>query len=135
MGSLRSWKNFISGKSDILRAFSATARVFSIIKRSRPAADDSQLASSVPPVQTMLEGLEKLLRRRMSICLIYSGGSPAFYNYMRFFKKRLAELDREELCSVTHFKNADHGFTLLEARDRLINKIYEWGLQTVTNNQ
>lgn len=120
--SVRSWGNLLRGQSDLLR-FLKKASV------EVAAADPGTAAANPSPQyapQTWLTGFHNLIERKIPQLLIYSNGSPAYYNFNKFFRPALASRRQTAPIRVIHFSRSDHGFTLTHSREQLIETMRRW---------
>ena len=79
------------------------------------------------PTQKQAEKeISDLVRRGVNLLYIYSGGVPVYYNYRNQFKHMFRSIDFMGRIQDEFFKSADHTYTLLEQREKLIRCICAW---------
>lgn len=126
----RSWRNLLSGRSDILRLVRSAVNGLLSTRPDGDTADDGDAGapSSTPSPESVASGLRTLLERDVRIHLIYTAhtASPAAFNYRRFFARPLAAYLDGKRFRVTHDEQSDHGFTQPTQQDRLIEHIRAW---------
>lgn len=126
--SRRSWRKFFTGRSDIISLMRNGLRKLSLAKTSvtrkgaEPPSDDPETVSP----ERIIAGIQILLQRKVLVHLIYSDGSPAYFNYRRLFEQSFASLAENNLVNIRFFKTVDHGFTLHNHREQLIAALLEW---------
>ncbi len=122
--SFRSWGKLLTGKSELWNAIKSK-----IGKTSAFQSNGLVSQGAGDWIQSSREKCEEkfrlLARRGTHLCLIYSGGSPAYYNYRAFFRDGLRSAEFEGKFQVVYFDSADHGFTTILHQDQLILKICE----------
>lgn len=121
----RSWLNLISGKSDILK--SIRNKVWSLLTASKsesPAAETADTSSG--SIQKIIEGFQTLHEQKLPIFLVYSDGSPAYFNYQRNFISYAKQLSADGLLQLEFIEYSDHGFTLLHHQELLEQAVCEW---------
>ncbi len=124
--STRGWSNILAGKSDIFKMLKQVPANLKAVKTTPATADEPGDTSQPLSAERWVEGFHILNKNGVKLCLIYSAGSPAFYNYRQHFEKPLQSLNPENQTRVHHMDSADHGFTLLFHQAQLITLIAEW---------
>lgn len=117
----RSWLNFLSGKSDFWGLLRDGLRVKTAGPK-RQQVDDWQYINA----ETILDGMRKLLARDVNLCFIYSGGSPAYFNYQKRLRRPFRNLQGKEKMRIEYLAEADHTFTLSHNQEKLINVVLDW---------
>lgn len=127
--SPRSWANLMTGKSEILGLMKKSLNNLPLLKT--PDEPEEIDDASRPEIEKdLLSGFPELLDRDVRLCMIYSAGSPAFYNYQLIFENDIQTLSVNGELQIHYLETADHGFTLLYHQEILINLIREWVLET-----
>ena len=120
--NIRRWWNLLSGRSNI----------WTILIRKRSAFRSVHYSGSLDEgagretFEKTLAGFQTIVQRNTSVLLIYSGGSPGYYNYRKLFEKELSEFSSDGKFQIMHFETSDHWFTLLYHQKLLIETIGEW---------
>ncbi len=120
--SARSWGNLLRGKSDIVQFL---RKVSVDVAATTPDDSTEKTAPEYSP-QTWLDGFHTLLERKIPQLLIYSNGSPAYYNFNKYFRPVLRSHLQSGPVQVVHFSHSDHGFTLSHHRQELIDTLRRW---------
>ncbi|HQU70945.1 MAG TPA: PhoPQ-activated protein PqaA family protein [Calditrichia bacterium] len=123
----RSWLNLLSGKSDILKLI--LGRILATPKSASPGAPADMLLArlhQVPAPEKVLSDLKNLFEKNMPVLLVYSDGSPAYFNYQRLFRSELPPFEENGLLAVRHLAAADHGFSLNYYQEKLIAVFGDW---------
>jgi pimeloyl-ACP methyl ester carboxylesterase len=79
-----------------------------------------------PPKETVTKDLGILVERGVSMLFIYSGGIPSYYIYRDQFKDMFRSIDLRGQVQYEYFNEANHIFSLLEDRNRLMITICDW---------
>ncbi len=80
----------------------------------------------LPRPKAFVSHVRSLLERGVSLCFVYTGESPGYYNYLRFLRKKIRSLPRRDKVRVEYFSESDHVFTLLCNQRRLVSVVQEW---------
>lgn len=123
--NVRSWGNLLAGKSDLLakiRKGRATQM------RQRPAEQNERLNPDwhMPTQAELAKTLHALLERGTDLLFLYSGGSPAYFNYLTNLKGLLGTLQDSPHLRLEFLLDSDHGFTLLHHQKMLVDTITAW---------
>jgi pimeloyl-ACP methyl ester carboxylesterase len=70
--------------------------------------------------------LALLVQRGVELLFVYSGGVPVYYNYRNQFRDMFSNVDFKAKLRLEYFKNADHTYTLLEQREKLLQCVCKW---------
>ena len=123
----RSWANLITGKSEILRLVKKSINNLALLRTAQETEHiDEQSRTEIE--NDLAGGFSELLNKGVRLCLIYSAGSPAFYNYELIFENHVKALSSNGKLQIHYLDTADHGFTLLYHQERLLQTIREWVL-------
>jgi pimeloyl-ACP methyl ester carboxylesterase len=120
--SFRRWWNLLSGRSNIWTILIKKRTVFRSAQYSGPSDEGAGRETH----ERTLAGFQTLVQRNASVLLIYSGGSPGYYNYRMLFEKELSKFSCDGKFQIMHFETSDHEFTLLYHQKLLIETISEW---------
>ena len=116
------WKNFIK------RHYS------SIVSRACKGTDRSQEEKAIferefPPKKKVKSDMEALIKRGVDLMYIYSGGVKyGYYNYHGQFKDMFRGIGFNGKVQLECFDKADHTYTSLGARSKLITTVCDWML-------
>jgi len=114
--SLRSWGKLLTGSSEL---WGVIKKLF----KKKMASPDG--GSDLPSKENCIEKFRVMAQRGTHLCLVYSGTSPAYYNYRIHFCKGLQSTKFEGQFRVVYFDSADHIFTTIQQQDNLIQTIQE----------
>lgn len=118
--NLRAWKNFLKRKYSNVSLKSREARSENDIKKQI-------FEREFPPKKEVEADLVKLIERGVNLLYIYSGGVKyGYYNYLGQFKAMFRSIDFQDKIQLEYFDEADHTYTLLTDRDKLITSICDW---------
>ena len=95
-----------------------------IRKKTTDGNNEGQLSEN-----TLVKHSELLLKKGIHLIFIFSGGSPAFYNYKKKFKQGLSAIEPKGNLETRFMMESDHGFTLLKSQELLVQMIYDWVLK------
>jgi len=119
----RSWAQLLTGRSELWATVGRLVRT----RKPRPAAAaPCETGPHAPPPAQVIASVETLVGRGVSIACVYSGGSPAYYNYVSSFKRGLDRLGTSGHLEVRHFRGADHTFSLLAHQAQLMDWLVDW---------
>ncbi|MDZ7269337.1 MAG: hypothetical protein ONB48_18135 [candidate division KSB1 bacterium] len=123
--NVRSWVNLLAGKSDLL-AKVRKSRASQM--RDRPVEQSERLTPDwhMPSQAELAATLHDLLQRGTDLLFVYSGGSPAYFNYLTNLKKLLSRLQDSPHLRLEFLLDSDHGFTLLHHQKMLVDTISNW---------
>lgn len=119
--SPRSWARLLLGRSEVW----SDLRILLRSRRGEQLAQTS-FESIVPAPRDYTRQIHALLDRGAHLLLIYTGNSPAHFNYRRLLRKSLRSWLSRGQVAVEHFKDSDHTFTLLRDQRRLVRRVCEW---------
>lgn len=125
MAKLKSWVNLASGKSDLWKRLKDKLRDRSDAEIAMQN-DAESLFSGVATPEDVLAGLQALIAKKIGIYLIYSDGSPAYYNFQTHFSEMWAHHRHQPGIEMLYLSKADHGFTLLSNQRLLLSAIDRW---------
>jgi len=117
----RSWFKLISGKS----GFWSTLRRAYLSQKSGKNNGESR-DWNVPTKEQAIRDIQMLNERGVQLLFVFSGGSPAYYNYRKYFKSDLKKLMDRGGIEIKLLKESDHGFTLNVHQKQLTNAVCEW---------
>lgn len=107
----KKWKNFLT------RTYH---RVFQV------TPTDEMFGRKFPPKQNVKADLAMLIERGLNLLYIYSSGAYEYYNYPGQFEDMFGPMDFQGRLQVEYFGEADHLYTLLEDRNKLMKTICDW---------
>jgi len=119
--SARSWGRFLIGRSQTWSLFRSMA---SARKADRGA--ESAEETILPTRLELLALLRSIADRGVDLLLVYTGASPAYYNYRKLLHRSLRSWPSRERVRVEHFEDSDHLFTLLCNQRRLVDLVTAW---------
>ena len=121
--SVKSWARLAFGRSEV---WGELRRRLTTPARERPA--QTSVESITPSPSEYASQLRALVKRGTHLLLVYTGRSPAYFNYTRLIRKPLRSWSGRERVSVSYLEDSDHVFTLLENQRRLTRLVCEWAL-------
>jgi len=129
--SPKSWLNFISGNSDLLNILKRVVNNITVFKtmsatKEKEVIEDSVETNTMNNMGNIREGYKKLFERKLQVYLIFSAGSPAYFNYNKQLKHIMAELNPGHILQMDFLETADHGFTFIYHQKLLVKKIQQW---------
>lgn len=111
--SFTRWKQFLKRKWS------------NILSNGREAPVEQPLTLTYPPKEAAKLDLEKLVQRGVNLLYIYTSGKD-LYNYRDQLKDVFRSIDFRGKLQLEYFIDADHTFTLLADRNRLVMTICDW---------
>ncbi len=115
--SPHSWRNFVGGKSSVLRYL-----VEAVQHRTRGDRVDVEDPFAVPePTEA---DFATLVERGVRLCLVYANGAPSYDHYRYRFRPWLER--HPQSIQVRLLPNADHLVTLLANQDAFVEIIATW---------
>lgn len=118
--SLKKWKNFLKRKHS------------SLLVGTREEENEADLMNKIlerkfPPKKNVLADLVELVARGVNQLYIYSGGVEyGYYNYRGQFKDMFRSIDFQDKLQLEYFNEADHTYSRLRDRDKLMTTISRW---------
>jgi pimeloyl-ACP methyl ester carboxylesterase len=79
-----------------------------------------------PPQEKVIAEIKGLISRNVKLLYIYSGGVPVYYNYGNQFRDMFRGVNFHGCVESAYFKDADHLFSQLNARNRMFNCIIQF---------
>jgi len=126
----RSWMNLATGKSDIWNLVSKLPEKLSR-KEQKPAdTTSSEIEGAFPSTDKIVEHFHTLFAREFAVLLLYSAGSPSYYNYTTIFRSALRDYASKGVLRITYLKDSDHGFTLRYNQELYLQNTNSWLLAT-----
>ncbi len=119
-----SWWNLLTGQSQlwgILRS-----RVWGQAREGTAERGGAVRSRERPPVTAVVASLLSVVRAGVSVCLLYSGGGPAYFHYRTRLARPIRALRESGRIRVRAFPDADHVFTPLAAQTTLVATLCEW---------
>ena len=120
--SFRSWIDLLTGRSFVWTLLKQRLGATEAAADAAPSQDWDFL-----PKEEMLSSVSSLVARGARLLFVYSGGSPALYNYGKDLKAEFAQLAADGRVQVQVFENSDHIFTRLAHQRLLSETIQQWG--------
>ena len=116
---LRVWKNFLKRKY---------SSVFVGTREEGNQTDTMKMFErEFPPKEKVTKEIQALADRGVNLLYIYSGGVKyAYYNYHGQFKDMFRSIDFQGKVQLEYFEEADHTYTRLVDRDKLMITISDW---------
>lgn len=117
---LRVWKNFLKRK------------YFSVFVEKSEDGDETNIKEEMferdfPPKEKVTEEIQGLINRGLNLLYIYSGGMKShYYNYHGQFKDMFRSIDFNGKVQLEYFSEADHTYTRLADREKLMTTISDW---------
>lgn len=122
----RSWLNLATGKSDIWGLVAKLPGKIRSNKTEESVEVEDEVNGSFPSTGQIIEQYKALFERNFKAYLLYSAGSPAYYNYTNSFKEALRSYAGKGALRVSYLKHADHGFTLRYNQEQYLENIEAW---------
>jgi len=122
----RSWLNLATGKSDIWGMVAKLPGKIRGGNKEESAAIEDEVNGSFPSVRQIVDHYKSLFERNFKAYLLYSAGSPAYYNYSNSFKNALKSYASKGALRVSYLKHADHGFTLRYNQEQYLENLEAW---------
>jgi pimeloyl-ACP methyl ester carboxylesterase len=116
-----SWLRLASGRSQTWSLFRSVA-----VSRRSTREVLARAESMLPPPAQFLEQLQSLADRGTELLLVYTGVSPAYYNYRRLVRPALRSWPSRGRVRIEHMPESDHIFTLRANRDRVVHLLRDW---------
>lgn len=117
----RSWIRFLAGRSltwGLLRTLT--------VESGATRATLAQAESALPKRAEFVAQTLALADRGTEMLLLYTGHSPAYYNYRKLLRRKLARSASRHRVQVERMADSDHVFTLAENQSRLIDLVRTW---------
>lgn len=121
----QSWRNLVTRRSVVWRGILAARDRLRGVRHPRPAGPSFYGLSRLSRDETR-SGLEELVRRRVRLLYVFTGGLRRRYNYARQFQDAFRSVDFQGLLRVAYFRDADHTFSLARDRRKLLDLMVEW---------
>jgi len=81
----------------------------------------------IPPKKDVKADLVELIDRDLNLLYIYSGGvNYQYYNYHGQFKDMFRSIDFNGKVQLEYFDEANHTYTRLADREKLMTTISDW---------
>lgn len=91
----------------------------------------------LPPQADVEAYFQQLVARRVALLAVYAGGGHHYYNYTGQLRAAFPRVPFGDLLDVEYFPRADHTFTDVTTRRRLVERVAAWvadrGLAAPTN--
>ena len=117
----RSWIRFLAGRSltwGLLRTLT--------VESGATRATLAQAESVLPTRAEYVSQTFSLADRGTELLLLYTGQSPAYYNYRKRLRRKLARSPSRERVRVERMADSDHVFTLSQNQGRLVDLVRSW---------
>jgi hypothetical protein len=122
---LRSWARLVTGRSDLWKVLSGIYERNRVSRENGRKETDHQYWQSLSKPK-LVGDLRMLVKKGVTICLVYSSDGPAYYNYRGSLKDEVFALSSLGKIQVQLIKDSDHVFTLLQHQNALLQVIHEW---------
>ena len=119
----RSWIRFLAGRSltwGLLRTLT--------VEGGATRATLAQAESALPTRAEFVAQTLALADRGTELLLLYTGQSPAYYNYRKLLRRKLGRLASRDRVRVERMADSDHVFTLAQNQSRLIDLVNTWAV-------
>ena len=119
-----SWVRFLVGRSltwTLVRSLT--------VNRHSTRAVREGAESMVPAPAEFVAQVRALTERGAEILLLYTGESPAYYNYRRLLRRQVASWPSGHRIRVELMADSDHVFTLRSNRERLVELVCGWAVR------
>jgi pimeloyl-ACP methyl ester carboxylesterase len=85
----------------------------------------------LPPHAEVEHLLQQIVARRVALLAVYAGGAHHYYNYPAQFRASFPRVAFGDLLDVAYEPQADHTFSDIAIRQRVIERIATWATQRV----
>jgi hypothetical protein len=82
-----------------------------------------------PSKATVMKEIKYLVNRGVQLYYVYSGGIPIYYNYENQFRDMFRSVDFKEMVEYNYISEADHTYTLISVRKKLMDMVITWIVQ------
>lgn len=89
------------------------------------AADD-RFFVAFPSLETIRQDFRSFLSRGVRCLAIYTQGYEHVFNHVGQFQTMLADVDADSILTVEHHDTADHLYTDIHEREKLLDSICRW---------
>jgi hypothetical protein len=117
LGSLRSWRRLLSGRSLLW----SNAR--SAIAQPRSEQEQDDYAALLPTPEQFVLALKSVADRGVQVDLLYTGESAGYVQYRQLLRKPMRRWPSRENVRVEYLPHADHVFTPLASQRRLVDML------------
>lgn len=120
----RSWARLLTGRSEMWSNARAVASLQRATRSPRPT--DALYESLLPSRADYVRQVRSLADRGAQLYLLYTGQSPAYFNYRKLLRRAIRSWPSRQRIRVEHLSETDHVFTLLCNQRRLLDNIDAW---------
>ena len=89
----------------------------------------------LPPKQAVLADLKNFIERQVNQVYIFTDNWSWSFNHKNQFHEMYKQVDFKELATCVYFDQADHIYTLVRDREKLINTVCDWADKTYTHKK
>lgn len=82
-----------------------------------------------PPLDRIRTDFQGFVARKLPCLVIFTSGYDHLYNYENQFRDMLKGVDVSDILTLEHHTEADHLYTFLDQRSRLMDSISAWVLR------
>lgn len=79
-----------------------------------------------PALEAIRADFSRFAERRLPCLVIFTNGYEHVYNYHGQFRDMMKGIDLASILSEHHFREADHLFTIVEQKEKLLDTISAW---------
>lgn len=101
-------------------------RFFPAPSQKSPRGDNEVYIRPFPPRKQVIRELQELIDRGVKLFFIYSGGITLYYNYADQFFDMFRSVKFKGMVFHRYFREADHTYTIISVRQKLMSTISEW---------
>ena len=101
-------------------------RFFPAPSQKSPRGDNEVYIRPFPPRKQVIRELQELIDRGVKLFFIYSGGITLYYNYADQFFDMFRSVKFKGMVFHRYFREADHTYTIISVRQKLMSAISEW---------
>lgn len=118
----RTWRNVLTLRHPWIRGLLEGAPE----EESAEAASMAMAATTVPEPEELARQHRELVRRRVKLFYLFSGGLEMRYNYREQFLDGQRDVDFEDCLTLEYHGESDHTFSRLEYQRRVVDAMAEW---------
>jgi len=116
----RGWRKLLAGNVDL-------RRIWRVIRRVVPAS--TSRARALPGVAEVATQMERLLKRGVSVFLVYPEPTTLLEYFRMTVAPQLRRFRRHGAIELTILRRADHTFTELHNQERVVDLVGTWVTQ------
>ena len=88
-----------------------------------------------PPRSKITQCLTSFLRRRAKLLFVFTGGITEYMTYQNQFRDAYGSFDNDECLSTVYFPEADHTYSHIAARNKMMAQVEHWVLRSFVDER